>query len=264
MDDEKDYTVGEVADMFGVSVRLLHHWDDLGVAPASWRSWAGYRLYTGEDLERLQQALVYRETGMPLAEIRDVLDQGDDPESHLRSQLDRLHRQAQQVTRRIAAVEQLLENHMSHTPMTPQEKAQILGADWDPAWEEEARQAWGDTPEWAQAQQRQRSMLAEQFRARTNALLELEERMATAMAGGLAPDSEEALILVAEHRQALSAVSFDVSPAQHFIISRGYVSDARFREHYESRAAGLAQWLADAIEAHARAEGIDVTNPQWV
>lgn len=263
MDDDKEYTVGEVAAMFGVSVRLLHHWDDLGVAPASWRSWAGYRLYTGEDLERLQQALIYRDTGMPLAEVRDVLDQGLDPQQHLRSQWRRLRKQQQQVTARIAAVERLLESYMTQTPMSPEEKAAILGADWDPAWEEEANQQWGDSPEWAQAILRQKAMTAAEFRLHTRELTDLEERMASAMAGGVAPDSPAAIALAAEHRQLLSAVSFDMSPAQHYIISRGYTKDERFRAHYDRRAAGLAEWLAAAIAAASRQEGVNLDNPAW-
>ena len=62
-------TVGEVSTLLGVSVRALHHWDESGLVHPSQRSTAGYRLYSEADSMRIQQVLVYRETGMPLARI---------------------------------------------------------------------------------------------------------------------------------------------------------------------------------------------------
>ena len=67
-------TVGEVAELAGVTVRLLHHYDEIGVLSPSGRSDAGYRLYSHEDLERLQEILVWRQLGFPLAEIQPLLD----------------------------------------------------------------------------------------------------------------------------------------------------------------------------------------------
>ena len=71
----EDLTVGEAARLIGVSVRTLHHWDALGLATPSGRTWSGYRLYSPDDVARLQQVLVYRETGMPLARIGELLDE---------------------------------------------------------------------------------------------------------------------------------------------------------------------------------------------
>ena len=47
-------------------------------------------------------------------------------------------------------------------------------------------------------------------------------------------------------------------------MSRAYIHDEHFREHYDSQQAGFAQWLADAIEAVARQQGVDVESPTWV
>ena len=67
------YRVGELAKLVGVSVRLLHHYDLMGVVRPSARSEAGYRLYAEEDLLRLQQALTLRCLGFPLRRIRELL-----------------------------------------------------------------------------------------------------------------------------------------------------------------------------------------------
>ena len=60
------FTVGELAKLTGVTVRALHHYDELGLVRPSARSDAGYRLYDDADVMRLQQVLVYRELGLPL------------------------------------------------------------------------------------------------------------------------------------------------------------------------------------------------------
>ncbi|MGO3773832.1 MerR family transcriptional regulator, partial [Corynebacterium variabile] len=84
-------TVGEVAEILGVTVRTLHHWDQIGLASPSERTWSDYRLYTATDLARLQRIAVYRELDMPLAEIAALLDDPDtDPVASLTAQKERI------------------------------------------------------------------------------------------------------------------------------------------------------------------------------
>lgn len=65
--------VGDVARLARVSVRTLHHYDHVGLLKPSDRSEAGYRLYTDDDLVRLQQILFYKELGFGLDEIATIL-----------------------------------------------------------------------------------------------------------------------------------------------------------------------------------------------
>ncbi|CAM4417865.1 MerR family transcriptional regulator [Deinococcus marmoris] len=71
---EQIWTVGEVALLTRLSIRTLHHYDDIGLLRPGARTEAGYRLYTPADLARLWRVLSYRELGFPLAEIARVLD----------------------------------------------------------------------------------------------------------------------------------------------------------------------------------------------
>ncbi len=80
------WTVGQVADVLGVTVRTLHHYDEIGLLTPSDRSAAGYRLYTETDLARLQQIVVYRRLELPLERIRELLVGGADAREHLRRQ----------------------------------------------------------------------------------------------------------------------------------------------------------------------------------
>src|SRR2546421_10518113 len=71
------YPVGAVAELAGVTVRTLHHYDRIGLLSPRGRTAGGYRQYGEADLERLRQILFYRELGFSLEEVRAILD---DPE----------------------------------------------------------------------------------------------------------------------------------------------------------------------------------------
>lgn len=68
------YQVKEVSRLAGVSIRTLHYYEEIGLLVPTGRTDAGYRLYTDDDLLRLQQILIGRELGLPLEEIRRSLD----------------------------------------------------------------------------------------------------------------------------------------------------------------------------------------------
>ena len=70
------YGARAFAELAGVTVRALHHYDRLGLLKPAMRSAAGYRRYRAEDLERLEQITALKFLGLPLAEIRRVLEQG--------------------------------------------------------------------------------------------------------------------------------------------------------------------------------------------
>jgi len=74
MATERTYHVGEVARIVGVTIRTLHHYDEIGLLVPKARSDAGYRRYGDDDLLRLQQILIGREQGLTLEEIRRSLD----------------------------------------------------------------------------------------------------------------------------------------------------------------------------------------------
>ncbi len=79
------YQVHEFADLAGVTVRALHHYDRLGLLKPGRRSQSGYRLYGDRDLARLEQIVVLKFIGLPLKEIRKLLK----GESALREALQR-------------------------------------------------------------------------------------------------------------------------------------------------------------------------------
>lgn len=93
----KLYHAREFAKLAGVTVRALHHYDRLGLLKPSYRSEAGYRLYSERDLARLEQIVVLKFLGLPLKSIGSLLDRGRDtlPETLRRQQLVLVHKRNQ-------------------------------------------------------------------------------------------------------------------------------------------------------------------------
>ena len=140
------YSVGQVAGFAGVTVRTLHHYDDIGLLVPGERSHAGHRRYNDADLDRLQQILFYRELGFPLEEVAALLDDPDaDPHAHLRRQHELLSARIEKLQKMAAAVEHAMEARKMGIDLTPEEKFEVFG-DHDPdQYEEEAENA-GATP----------------------------------------------------------------------------------------------------------------------
>ncbi|MBN9644290.1 MerR family transcriptional regulator [Corynebacterium mendelii] len=254
--------VGEVAEIFHLTVRTLHHWEKVGLISPSGRNWSNFRLYTRKDCERISRIVIYRATGMKLAEIKQILDSGQSAVEHLRQQRDRLCAKQHQVSEMIRAVDELLENEMNNTQLSAEEIGQILGDSTYAAYRAEAEQSYGSTTDWGIFTQRTSSWGGDDFLASKARCDRVDSRLAEAVAAGIAPDSERAAELVAEHAAVLSDF-FPVTPAKHYLLSRAYVADERFRNYYDSRQEGLAQWLADAIAHHARAAGVDLSAACW-
>jgi DNA-binding transcriptional MerR regulator len=239
-----------------VTVRTLHHYDEIGLLRASGRSEAGYRRYADTDLDRLQRILFYRELGFGLDDIRKVMTDGDaDAIGHLRQQhtllLDRIGR----LKRMVVAVETAMEAHTMGISLSPEERLEVFG-DFDPddyAAEAEAR--WGGSDTFRESQRRvSRYSKADWDRMKAEASA-YGERLVAAMRAAKPADSVEAMDAAEEHRQHISRWFYDCTYEIHRGLGQLYVDDPRFTATYESIAPGLAAYLRDAIAANAARNG---------
>ena len=256
-------TVGEVSTLLGVSVRALHHWDESGLVHPSQRSAAGYRLYSEADIMRIQQVLVYRQTGMNLADIKTVLDEPEtDAMTHLRRQRELVQGQISHLQQMLSSIDMVMDMQQSGTRISVAEMAEIWGTDWDPVYIEEAHARWGDTEEWAESYRRKARMSRADWERAHEETVALETALAEAMRSGVEPGSPEANALARWHRKDFNRW-FEVSASKQVIIARGYVADERYARYYDKRAPGLAAWLKDVIDACARSEGLDPATAAW-
>ncbi|WP_314037627.1 MerR family transcriptional regulator [Dietzia sp. CH92] len=256
-------TVGAAAELVGVSIRTLHHWDRIGLAPASGRTWSGYRVYDDDDIARLHRVLVYRELGFPLARIGELLDDPDvDAAAHLTRQRELLVGRISHLQEMVSAVDRLKEAIEVNAPLTPEDRAEIFGTDWNEEWQDEAEQRWGDSPQWEQSQQRTARMGKEEWRRVKAETDELNADLAAAARAGVDPASAEAAALVERHRASIGRF-YDCSHSMQVLLARMYRQDERFAATYEALEPGLTDWLVAAVEAVARASGVDPDTATW-
>ena len=244
--------VGAVARMSGVTVRTLHHYDEIGLLHPSGRSDNGYRRYADADLERLQRILFYRELGFGLDDIRKVMTDGDaDPVGHLRRQHAMLRDRIGRLERMAASVEKAMEAHTMGISLTPEERLEVFG-DHDPdRYAAEAEERWGKTDAFRESQRRvSRYTKADWLQLKSEAEA-YGGRLVGAMRSGAAPDSEAAVDAAEEHRLHISRWFYECSYEIHVGLGQMYVDDPRFTATYEAIAPGLAAYLNEAIQANA-------------
>ena len=241
-------TVGAVAALTGVSVRTLHHYDHVGLVVPSVRTAAGYRDYTDADIERLHLVLVYRSAGLPLEEIRTLLDDPTaDVLTHLTRQHEVLLKHAERLQHTIKALEELMNAHREGIQLTAEEQVEIFGTTaFSEEYAAEAEQRWGDTDAWKQSQQRAAQLTKQDWldiKAEGDALL---DALAQAKRDGVQPGSAEANELAARHRASIERF-YDCSDEMHRNLVEMYMADERFTRYYGDVEPGLAQFVHDIV-----------------
>ena len=247
------YEVGTVADLAGVTVRTLHHYDEIGLLVPSARSAAGYRLYDEADLDRLHRVLVYRGLGFSLEEVAAVLDDPEtDTAGHLRRQHALLSERISRLEDMRLAVEKMMEARTMGIKLTREEQFEVFGEDWlGEEYEAEAEQRWGESDAWKQSQARTSGYGKEQWlqiKAEGDAV---EQGLAAALRAGEPADGPVAMDLAEEHRLQITRWFYDCDHEFHRNLGQMYTDDPRFTEHYDRLAPGLAQYARDAIVANA-------------
>ncbi|HEX4813862.1 MAG TPA: MerR family transcriptional regulator, partial [Nonomuraea sp.] len=246
-------SVGQVARLAGVTVRTLHHYDEIGLLPPGERTRAGYRRYTDADLVRLQHILLYRELGFPLEEIAVILDEpAADELTHLRRQHELLTERARRLHGRIAAVERAIQARTLGLALTPAERFEIFGDFRPEDHDAEAQRRWGHSPAYAESRRRVASYTKADWLQLKAEAAALHEDVVAAYKAGLPAGAEDVMDLAERHRGHISRWFYDCDHAVHRGLGDLYVQDPRFTATFDALAPGLAGYLRQAIHANAR------------
>ncbi len=249
-------TVGQVADDFGVTVRTLHHYDEVALLRPSERSAAGYRLYTDSDVARLRQIVLYRRLGFSLDDVKALLADEGDVLAHLQRQRAAVNERLGELSALAEALDRAMEAEVNGYQISKDEQREIFGDAFSDEYAAEAQERWGDTDMWAQSQQRTKNYTKGQWEQAKIEMDEVNDAYA-ALLSSWASASEDAAMDVAERaRQHMTEWFYDCSPQMHVNLAQLYVCDPRFTRTYEDHTPGLAQFVHDAIIANsARQEG---------
>jgi DNA-binding transcriptional MerR regulator len=249
------HTVKQVAKLSGVSVRTLHHYDDLGLLTPASIGTNGYRYYGREELLRLQQILFHRELGFSLQAIGRLLDAPDfDRAAALRAHRKTLAAETRRYRRLVRTIDETLAALEGVKAMD--DKAMYRGFDPErqatqEAWIVErygaAAQAAIDAQKAVQRDWTQADF--DQSQAQIGAIL---DDLAKAMAGALPPESAHVQDLMRQLHDWV-ARSWVAPPDRTAFVRLAdlYEEHPDFRALYEGKAKGLTDYMTEAMRLFA-------------
>jgi DNA-binding transcriptional MerR regulator len=244
------FTVGDLSRLTGVTVRALHHYDQIGLVRPSQRSAAGYRLYDECDALRLQQVLVLRELGVPLDEIGAAIDRETDRVALLRGHRQALIEKRGRIDAMVAAVDaalRVLEEGKRN--MKAEDFKQLFDGFNPEDHDEEVRQRWGNTQAYKESTRRTSQYGKAEWEAIKRESDEINTRLRDLMQRGAAAADPAVQAAVEDHRLHIGRWYYPCSKDMHHGLAEMYIADPRFTENLDKVAPGFARFLHDAIAA---------------
>lgn len=245
------YTVGQLAALSGVSVRTLHHYDQIGLLSPNQRSQSGYRLYTREDVARLQQILFYRELGMALEDLRAILDAPDfDERAALMRHREQLLLRKQRLDTLLENIDRTLYALEGGPNMSDKQRLEGFGQQLveenERLYGKEIRRKYG-----RKAVEESNAKVAAMSKGDWEALegrrLAIYDAFAAAMQNGAGSDAAQAA--AGDYVRYLSAFgTYSLQAIRG--LGQMYVQDERFTQHFDAHTPGLAAFVCDALHAY--------------
>lgn len=248
-----EYTVSELGKLSGVSSRTLRYYDEIGLLKPARINDSGYRIYGENEVDLLQQILFYRELGISLAEILNIInDPNFDHIQALKNHHMNLKKKRTQLDELISTVENTIAYQEGEFNMQNKEKFAGFKEETIRKNEEkygaEIRTQFGDeTIDASNAKLRGMSQAA------YDDMISLEKEVIELLVKACEtanPTSDVAKELVMKHKQWLMYSWSNYSKEAHAGLAEMYVADERFAAYYNEHVEGGAKFLRNAISAY--------------
>jgi DNA-binding transcriptional MerR regulator len=248
-----EYTVQKLGRLAGVSTRTLRYYDEIGILHPARVNSSGYRIYGQAEVHRLQQILFYRELGLSLDSIKEIVsDPSFNGPRALKEHREQLLDKRKQLDLLIANVEKTIAFTEGRITMTDKEKfegfKQEMIDDNETRYGKEIRENYGDDVV-NRSNQKLKNMSQEEYEEVTRLAHEVTATLAEAFKNG-DPASETAQKAADLHRQWLTYYWSEYSKEAHAGLAQMYVDDERFKAHYDKNQPGTAEFLRDAIHIY--------------
>jgi DNA-binding transcriptional MerR regulator len=253
----KELTVKQLAAISGVTVRTLHHYDEIGLLKPATVGANGYRYYGRAELLRLQRILFHRELGVPLHEIGALLElEGGDQVSVLLRHRRKLEAEGARLAELIDTIDRTIASLNGEITMSNADLYKGFSPEKQAAYEAWLIERYGEPMREGIAHSRKRfaASTPEEQAASMAQLQQLEEALAEACRREIDPGSAAVDELIARHR-AWVALMWDkpCPPEAYSGLADLYLSHPDFVARYERIAPGFAAYLAHAMKTHAAA-----------
>ena len=236
----------EVAKLTGITVRTLHYYDEIGLLKPSEITEAGYRLYSREDLEILQQILFFRELDFPLSQIKEIMNNPNyDKEEALKKQKELLIQQRQRIEGLIKLIEKRIEgdNNMSFKEFDMNEIEENKKK-----YAKEVKERWGTSKAYEESEKKTSSYNKEKWGDINQETSEIFKGFAELRNSD--PGSEEVQELVRRWQKYITDNFYTCTNEILSGLGLMYVEDERFKENLDKNGEGTAKLMAEAIKIY--------------
>lgn len=252
-----EYTVNKLAKISGISTRTLRYYDEIGLLRPARVSSNGYRIYGKEQVDTLQQILFYRELGVNLDQIKNLLYSQDfEQEKALQDHLNALLQRKEEIELLIENVSKTISSLKGEIIMSDNEKfegfKQKLIDENEQKYGKEVREKYGEKAINA-SNSKIKGMTPEQYAEVEKLSSELNATLKAAFES-CDPSGELAQKVCELHKKWLCCfwANGTYSKEVHKALAQGYVDDERFTAYYDRIAPGCAVFLRDAINIYCR------------
>jgi DNA-binding transcriptional MerR regulator len=259
----KELTVKQLAAISGVTVRTLHHYDEIGLLTPAAVGANGYRYYGRGELLRLQRILFHRELGVPLGSIAELLDlEGQDQIGVLRQHREKLETERERYRVLIETIDRTITDLEGGKFMANADLYQGFSPEKQAGYEAWLIERYGEPLRIGIAHAKTSySRLSpagrkEFLQTQGTELQQLEEALAGALRNGIDPASDGIDLLTARHRAWVAAMWGRPCSAKSYAgLADLYLAHPDFMARYESIEKGFAEYLARAMKLHAKKWG---------
>jgi DNA-binding transcriptional MerR regulator len=248
-----EYTIQKLGLLAGVSTRTLRYYDEIGILKPARINSSGYRIYGQAEVDNLQQILFYKELGIPLEIIKEIITSPSfDAAKALDEHREKLLDKRLQLDRLIVNVEKTIASNEGRITMTDQEKfegfKQKLVEDNEKKYGKEMREKYGEDNV-NNSNKKVLNMTEDEHEEVTKLDKDLHILLAEAFktgdpAGALAQKAADL------HKQWLIFYWDKYSKEAHAGLAQMYVNDERFTAYYDKEQPGTAEFLRDAIHIY--------------
>ena len=250
-----EYSIKKLSEIAGVSTRTLRYYDEIGLLKPARVSSSGYRIYGKKQVDILQQILFYKELGMSLDEIKEIIQNPNfDRINALKEHKIKLLEKRKQIDMLLDNVERTLLSvdrggRRIIKKKNKEFKKRVIDEN-EKKYGKEIRSKYGDETI-DKSNEKFMKMSEEEYNEAEALAKEIIEQLIEAKKIG-DPSSKEAKALAELHKKWLCIYWDKYSKEAHVGVAQMYVYDERFKEYYDKHGDGLAEFLRDAIVEYTR------------
>lgn len=238
--------ISEVAKLSGVTVRTLHYYDEIGLLKPSKTTEAGYRMYSIEDLEKLQQILFFRELDFPLNEIKEIMiNPKYDKIEALNKHKELLIEKRKRIDGLVTLIDKTIkgDNNMSFKEFDNSKIEENKRK-----YSEEVKKRWGNTDAYKEYEKKTTSYDENSWNTINEEMAKILKEFADNRDKDVNSDIVQSL--VEKWRGYITLNFYNCTKEILSCLGLMYIGDERFKENIDKYGEGTSEFMAKAIEIY--------------